>query len=195
MRKNKIIQFSLVIAALFLFFFTYHSNEDKEKITGFDENASTKFTNKLTDEMSSVIENASYNGTDNRGTFFKLNADLAEVFIDKPNLSNMKVVNAIISLRDGRKIYIQSDACVYDRLTNDAIFTGNVLVNESSNKITSDNLDLFMSKNLITIYNNVKYNGKKGFLIADKVDIDILKNESNIFMFNKKNRVQATFKN
>ena len=57
MRKNKIIQFSLVIAALFLFFFTYHSNEDKAKIAGVDKNASTKLTNKLTDEMSSIIEN------------------------------------------------------------------------------------------------------------------------------------------
>jgi len=52
-----------------------------------------------------------------------------------------------------------------------------------------------MSKNLITAYNNVKYNGMKGFLIADKVDIDILKNEANIFMFDKKNKVQVKYKN
>jgi len=35
----------------------------------------------------------------------------------------------------------------------------------------------------------------KGFLIADKVDIDILKNEANIFMFDKKNKVQVKYKN
>jgi len=52
-----------------------------------------------------------------------------------------------------------------------------------------------MSKNLITVYNHVQYNGVKGFLIADKMDIDMLKNEANIFMFNKKNKVQVKYKN
>ena len=54
---------------------------------------------------------------------------------------------------------------------------------------------MFLSKNLITVYNNVKYKGIEGFLIADKVAIDILKNEANIFMFDKKNKVQAKYKN
>ena len=56
-------------------------------------------------------------------------------------------------------------------------------------------MDLYISKNLMTAYNNVKYNGVKGFLIADKVDIDILENEANIFMFKKKDRVQVKYKN
>ena len=80
-------------------------------------------------------------------------------------------------------------------MTNDAQFIGNVLITESENTITSENLDLYMSKNLMTAYNNVKYNGAKGFLIADKVDIDILENEVNIFMFKKKDRVQVKYKN
>ena len=52
-----------------------------------------------------------------------------------------------------------------------------------------------MSKNLISVYNNVEYNGNEGFLIADKVDIDILKNEAEIFMFKKNDRVQIKYKN
>jgi hypothetical protein len=52
-----------------------------------------------------------------------------------------------------------------------------------------------MSKNLITAYNNVKYNGIKGFLTADKVDIDILRNEANIYMFKKNDKVQVKYIN
>ena len=56
-----------------------------------------------------------------------------------------------------------------------------------------------MSKNLITAYNNlnVKYNDKDGlgFLIADRVDVDILKNEVNVFMFEKNNKVRIKYKN
>jgi hypothetical protein len=52
-----------------------------------------------------------------------------------------------------------------------------------------------MSKNLITAYNNVRYNGIKGFLVADKVDMDILNNEANIFMFEKNDKVRVKYKN
>ena len=196
MRKNRIVQFSLVITAFLLFFFTYYySDKEKTKIVNIGKKTLSESYNNLTNEMSNIIENASYSGTDNRGTFFTLKADLAEVYSDKPNISNMKVVNAIINLEGGKKIYIQSDICLYDRSTNDAKFVGNVTVTEADNKITSDNLDLFMTKNLITVYNNVEYNNKKGFLVADKIDIDILNNESNIFMFDKKKKVKIKYNN
>jgi len=74
-----------------------------------------------------------------------------------------------------------------------------VKIVEQDNIITSDNLDLFMSKNLITAYNNlnVKYNNMDGLgsLIADKVNIDILKNEANISMFKKDSKVRVKYKN
>ena len=85
-----------------------------------------------------------------------------------------------------RTIHIRSDEAAFNKISNDGEFWGNVEVTEEDNIITSDNLNLYMSKNLITAYNHVKYNGTKGYLIADKVDIDILKNEANIFMFDKK---------
>ncbi len=195
MKKNRVIQFSLVLVAIILFFFTYYSSKDKSNIVGIDKNTSIQGETMLTEITSNIIENVNYHGTDNKGSFFELNASLAEIFYDKPNLSHMKVVDAVINVRDGRKIYIKSDRAIYNRATNNTNFMGNVSVTESKNKITSDNLDLIMSNNLITIYNDVKYNGVKGFLIADKVDIDILKNESNIFMFDKKNRVQVKYKN
>ena len=56
-------------------------------------------------------------------------------------------------------------------------------------------MDLQISENLITVYNNVKYKGMNGLLFADKVEIDMLKNEANIFMFNKKDNVQVKYKN
>ena len=194
MKKNKIIQFSLVIVGIILFFFTYYSS-DKDKIVDIDKNILIGDDSKLTEEISNIIENANYVGTDNRGTFFELNANLAKVFFDKPNISNMKIVSAVISLSDGREINIKSDYATYDKSTNNTNFMGNILVTESNNQITCDNLDLIMSENLIKIFNNVTYNGEKGFLIADKVDIDILENEVSIFMFKKNDRVQVKYKN
>ena len=194
MKKNKIIQFSLVTVGIILFFFTYYSS-DKDKIVDIDKNILIGDDIKLTEEISNIIENANYVGTDNRGTFFELNANLAKVFFDKPNISNMKIVNAVISLSDGRKINIKSDYAIYDKSTNNTNFMGNILVTESNNQITCDNLDLIMSENLIKIFNNVTYNGEKGLIKSDEVHIDIFKNEAILFMKNSNDKVKVKYKN
>jgi len=94
-----------------------------------------------------------------------------------------------------RTIHIHSDKAVFDKISNDCEFFGNVKITEQDNVITSDNLDFYNSKNSLQAYNNVKYNGMKGDLIADKMDVDLLKNEANIFMFKKNDKVKAKYKN
>ena len=194
MSRNKIIQFSLIIAGIMLFFLTYYSG-NKDKIAEVDKNISSGDVNKLTKETSNIIENVNYIGTNNRGTFFELNAAIAEVKYDEPNISQLQDVFVVIKLRDSRTIHIKSDKAIFDKISNDCEFFGHVKVTEGDNVITSDNLDLYMSKNLITAYNNVRYNGIKGFLLADKVDMDILNNEANIFMFEKNDKVRVKYKN
>ena len=194
MKKNKIIQFSLVIGGIILFFFTYYSS-DKDKIVDIDKNILVGGVSQLTKEISNIIENVEYVGSNNKGTFFELNAAIAEIKYDNPNISYLQDVFVVIKLSNLRTIRIRSDKAVFNKISNDCEFFGNVEITEQDNFITSDNLDLYMSRNLITVYNHVQYNGVKGFLIADKMDIDMLKNEANIFMFNKKNKVQVKYKN
>ena len=194
MKKNKIIQFSLVIGGVILFFFTYYSS-DKDKIVDIDKNILVGGVSQLTKEISNIIENVEYVGSNNKGTFFELNAAIAEIKYDNPNISYLQDVFVVIKLSNLRTIRIRSDKAVFNKISNDCEFFGNVEIIEQDDIITSDNLDLYMSRNLITVYNHVQYNGVKGFLIADKMDIDMLKNEANIFMFNKKNKVQVKYKN
>ena len=194
MKKNRVIQFSLVIAIIILFFTTYYSG-DKDKIVDPNKNSSTENASKLTEETSNIIENVNYTGTNNRGTFFELNAAIAEIKRDEPNLSRLQDVFVVIRLRNLRTIHIQSDKAVFNKISNDCEFFGNVKITEQDNVITSDNLDFYNSKNFLQAYNNVEYSGMKGALIADKVDVDLLKNEANIFMFKKNDKVKAKYKN
>ena len=194
MTKNRVIQFFLVIAIIILFFTTYYSR-DKDKIVDANNNGSTENARKLTEETSNVIENVNYTGTNNRGTFFELNAAIAEIKQDEPNLSRLQDVFVVIRLRNLRTIHIQSDKAVFNKISNDCEFFGNVKITEQDNVITSDNLDFYNSKNFLQAYNNVEYSSMKGSLIADKVDVDLLKNEANIFMFKKNDKVKAKYKN
>ena len=194
MKKNRVIQFSLVIAIIILFFTTYYSG-DKDKIVDANKNSSTENASKLTEETSNIIENVNYTGTNNRGTFFELNAAIAEIKHDEPNLSRLQDVFVVIRLRNLRTIHIQSDKAIFNKISNDCEFFGNVKITEQDNVITSDNLDFYNSKNFLQAYNNVEYSGMKGALIADKVDVDLLKNEANIFMFKKNDKVKVKYKN
>ena len=194
MKKNRVIQFSLVIAIIILFFTTYYSS-DKDKIADADKNGSTENANKLTEKISNIIENVNYTGTNNRGTFFELNAAIAEQKYNEPNLSRLQDVFVVIRLKNLRTIHIQSDKAVFNKISNDCKFFGNVKITEQDNVITSDNLDFYNSKNFLQAYNNVEYSGMKVALIADKVDVDLLKNEANIFMFKKNDKVKIKYKN
>ena len=194
MKKNRVIQFSLVIAIIILFFTTYYSG-DKDKIVDANKNSFTENASKLTEETSNIIENVNYTGTNNRGTFFELNAAIAEIKHDEPNLSRLQDVFVVIRLRNLRTIHIQSDKAVFNKISNDCEFFGNVKITEQDNVITSDNLDFYNSKNFLQAYNNVEYSSMKGALIADKVDVDLLKNEANIFMFKKNDKVKVKYKN
>jgi len=194
MKKNKIIQFSLVTLCLMLLFFTYYSN-DKDETIEIDKNILIENVDKLTEQLTNIIENVNYVGTNNKGTFFDLNAAIAKVKYDEPNINFLQDVVVVIKLNNLRTIHIRSDKAIFNKISNDCEFIGHVEVTEQDSIITSDNLDLYMSKNLITAYNNVKYNGIKGFLTADKVDIDILRNEANIYMFKKNDKVQVKYIN
>jgi LPS export ABC transporter protein LptC len=194
MKKNRVIQLFLVIAIIILFFTTYYSG-DKDEITDTNKNSSTENASKLTEETSNIIENVNYAGTNNKGTFFEINAAIAEIKRDEPNLSRLEDVFVVIKLKNLRTIHIQSDKAIYNKISNDCEFFENVKVTEQDNVLTSDNLDFFNSKNFLQAYNNVEYIGIKGTLVADKVDVDLLKNEANIFMFKKNDKVKVKYKN
>ena len=194
MKKNRVIQLSLVIAIIILFFTTYYSG-DKDEIIDTNKNSSTENASKLTVETSNIIEDVNYTGSNNKGTFFEINAAIAEIKHDEPNLSQLQDVFVVIRLKNLRKIHIEADAGIFNKVTNDCEFFGNVKITEQDNVITSDNLDFYNSKNLLQVYNNVAYTGKKGDLIADQVLVDLLNNKADIFMFEKGDKVKAKYKN
>ena len=194
MKKNRVIQFSLVIAIIILFFITYYSG-DKNEIIDTNKNSSTENASKLTKETSNIMEDVNYAGGNNKGTFFEINSAITEQKHDEPNLSRLQDVFVVIRLRNLRIIHIEADAGIFNKATNDSEFFGNVKITEQDNVITSDNLDFYNSKNLLQAYNNVTYTGKKGDLIADQMLVDLLNNEANIFMFEKGDKVKAKYKN
>jgi lipopolysaccharide export system protein LptA len=202
MYKSKVIQIILFCFGLTIFVFTYYSFfQNKNPTFSNDSSQSIERDEKLEKlatvdtSTSSVIDNLSYKNIDYKGNVFTINAETTKIFSKQKEKNFMKTVVARIFLIDGKVIKVYSDNAIYNMNNYNTKFFGNVVVVESENKITSNNLDFFFDKNLITIYNDVKYKGYNKFLVADKVDINLLDQKMNIYMNDKMNRVKINLKN
>ena len=215
MVKSKIIQVILFGFGLLIFIFTYLSffqktnsnylNETERLEKSLEQSLDMKKIVKKDKDNDSVIEedknasniisDLSYKNIDHKGNIFNINSKITKIFEDKEDLNFMEVVVARIFLLDGRVIEIFADKAIYNTINYNTEFAGNVLVVEDENKITSNNLDFIFAKNLITIYNNVKYKGYNKFLTADKVDINLLNHKVNVYMYDKMSKVKANLRN
>ena len=215
MVKSKIIQIILFGFGLLIFIFTYLSffqktnsnylNETERLEKSLEQSLDMKKivkNNKDNDSVieedkntSNIISDLSYKNIDHKGNIFSINSKVTKIFEDKKDLNFMEVVVTKIFLSDGRVIKIFADKAIYNTINYNTKFVGNVLVVEDENKITSNNLDFIFDKNLITIYNNVKYKGYNKFLTADKVDINLLNHKVNVYMYDKMSKVKANVRN
>ena len=215
MVKSKIIQIILFGFGLLIFIFTYLSffqktnsnylNETERLEKSLEQSLDMKKIVKKDKDNDSVIEedkglsniinNLSYKNIDHKGNIFNINSKITKIFENKKDLNFMEVVVARIFLLDGRVIEIFADKAIYNTINYNTEFVGNVHVVEDENKITSNNLDFIFDKNLITIYNNVKYKGHNKFLTADKVDINLLNHKVNVYMYDKMSKVKANLRN
>ena len=211
MVKSKIIQIILFGFGLLIFIFTYLSFFQKTNSNYLNETESLeqsldmkKIVKKDKDNdsvieedknVSNIISDLSYKNIDHKGNIFNINSKITKIFEDKEDLNFMEVVVARIFLLDGRVIEIFADKAIYNTINYNTEFVGNVLVVKDENKITSNNLDFIFDKNLITIYNNVKYKGYNKFLTADKVDINLLNHKVNVYMYDKMSKVKANLRN
>jgi len=213
--KSKIIQVILFAFGLLIFIFTYLSffqktnsnylNETEKLEKSLEQSLDMKKIVKKDKDNNSVIEedknasniisDLSYKNIDHKGNIFNINSKITKIFEDKEDLNFMEVVVARIVLIDGRVIEIFADEAIYNTINYNTEFVGNVFVVENENKITSNNLDFIFAKNIITIYNNVKYKGENKFLTADKVDINLLNHKVNVYMYDKMSKVKANLRN
>lgn len=215
MVKSKIIQIILFGFGLLIFIFTYLSffqktnsnylNETERLEKSLEQSLDMKKIVKKDKDNDSVIEedknasniisDLSYKNIDHKGNIFNINSKITKIFEDKEDLNFMEVVVCRIFLLDGSVIEIFADKAIYNTINYNTEFVGNVFVVEGENKITSNNLDFIFDKNLITIYNNVKYKGYNKFLTADKVDINLLNHKVNVYMYDKMSKVKANLRN
>ena len=185
MTKKIYIQFFLliflIIISLFLFFKYF-------KKSNLSSNLVTSFEKPLTNE--SLIEDLKYSSTDKDGNKYKIEAKRGNIDKNDPDILYLENVDALISLNNSEFISISSKFAKYNTKNYDTLFNNSVSVDYGEHFLKSEFLDLSFEKNLVSIYDNVRYEGGISYLSADRAEIDILSKKTRIFMENTNKKVQ-----
>ena len=177
------------IVSFFLFFKYF-------KKTSLEKNTKSNI-NQTTNPGESLIEDLKYISTDKDGNEYKIEAKKGNIDKNNPDVIFLINVEAIIILQNSDSISIKSINAKYNTKNFDTLFNNSVYVNYGEHILKSEFLDLSFEKNLVSIYDNVRYLSGISSLRADKAEIDILNKKTKIFMesANKKVQINNLIKN
>jgi len=185
--NKKIIQlllFLLLIIISIIFYINYFQNPSELKI---DKEEKKEVS---IDKQNNLIKNLRYNVNFDDDVQYSITAELSEIFYEQQSeFVRMQIVYARITDENGISLIIESDNAVYNNTNYNTKFYNNVRVKYLGNLITAKNLDLNFAENIVTIKNNVVYEGVQGQLKSDNVIINLITKETEIFMDDKKNKV------
>ena len=180
-----------MVSVLILYSTYFYKNEPVEILVKKDEKV--KKQTDIVEDNKSSFEDVEYKGIDLNGNRYVLRSESADFDLDKPELINMKIMTAFFYFKDGTVLKVEGDYGSYNNKTKDMLFRDNIVALYLTHILYSDNLDFMNSKNLLTIYGNVKTESVQGNVEADNMIFDLTKQTLDISMFSEK-RINVNLK-
>lgn len=164
------------------------NNEIKSDIIKKEDKSNIKLDTKKSFE--NTISSLSYSTTDEEGNKYSIFA--IEGMIDdlKPNIINMKGVEAKIEVLNQDTIYIYSDKAIFDNVNFNSNFTNNVRLVYLEHNLKGNKLKLDLDNKLVTLSDKVIYKNSNTKLIADYMILDLILKNSEISMYDKSKKVK-----
>lgn len=190
-----IILFIIIVLGIF-FYNTYLKENQKVENTELIKELREEEESEPKNIQNNLVKNLKYDVKFENNSQYSITADLSELtYIDGEEVLNMNGVKAIIIDENNLLIIITSNQAVFNNNTYKTIFNENVKINYLKNEISSEKLELDFDKNIVTITDNVVYEGVQGFVKTDNIKIYLLTKNVEIFMNDEKKKVQITSKN
>ena len=178
MTKKIYTQFFLLIFLIFISLFLFFKYFKKSNLEG---TIKTKLE-KPQVASENMIEDLRYFSIDKQGNEYQIEAKKGNIDKSNPDIIYLENVEAIIQLQESNVILIRSKFAKYNTKNYDTLFNEAVSVDYNEHLLKSEFLDLSFEKNLVSIYDNVRYLSGISSLSADKAEIDILNKKTKIFM-------------
>ena len=168
------ILFIIIILGIF-FYNTYLKEDQKVENTELIKELREEEKGGVKDIQNNLIKNLKYDVKFENNSQYSISADLSELtYINEEEIVNMSGVKAIIIDENNFLIIITSNQAVFNNKTYSTVFNENVKINYLKNEISSEKLELDFDKNIVTITDNVVYEGIQGFVKTDNIKIYLL---------------------
>ena len=176
--------FFLLILIVIIFYINYFNTDPKT--AGEEKKEET-----LIENQNNLITNLRYNVSFDNNTEYFITAELSEIFYQEGSeFVEMQIVFARIVNEENIPLVIESNNAIYNNSIYNTQFSNDVKVTYLGSIINSENLDLNFEENIVTIRNNVIYEGIQGQLKADNVELNLITKEMKIFMNDAENKVK-----
>ena len=195
--KNKIFKiffiffFPVILLTGYFKFIKDNTSVDNNKL-----NEATNIAIEDDSNNSNIIKNIKHVSKDLKGNEYIVEALEGEINLSNTDIMYLKDVTATIKIKHDRDIVlITSNFAQYNIQSYDTIFSENVIVNYSENKMTGEYLDFSLINNLLTISENVIYTNNENILKADIAEMNIKSKDTKIFMFENYKKINIQSKN
>jgi lipopolysaccharide assembly outer membrane protein LptD (OstA) len=186
----KLILFLLLIIISVIFYKVYFSENKRSKVE-----VNIPEEEQIANPENNLIKNLRYEVKLDEKNQYVITSDLSEIAYEEGReIVKMQKVTAILLNQKNIPLIITSELATYNNFNYNTKFSQNVRVEYLNNKIFSDKLDFDYNNNLITVYENVKYDGIQGNIIADNIKIDLITKKIEIYMSNINDDVEVSTK-
>ena len=186
----QLILFSFLIIILIIFYKIYFVAKEQPKVE-----IDIQEEQQVPNTENNLIKNLKYEVKLDQDNQYIITSDLSEITYENNfEVVKMQNVTAIFIDQSNIPIIVTSDNAIYNNSNYNTKFYDNVRIEYLNNFILSDNMDLDFNNNLITINENVEYNGIQGTIIADNVKIDLITKKIEIYMDDINDNVEITTK-
>ena len=174
-----------LIIAIFLLVYLKYFNENSNSLK--EKSKATKIEANL-DNTSNYIENVNYISSMNENKY-QITAQRAKIKIDKPDIMFLEGVVAYITIKNNSTIKVTSNFAKYNSKNYDTVFSKNIVATYPNRKITGEYLDFSFIDNIGTFSTDIVYTGVETKMFADKIEMDLITNDTKIFMFDSSNKI------
>ena len=188
MNKKTLIQIVLlsllviITVSFYNSFFSIGIKTDKEEIK-----------NNFEFKDQNLIKDLSYFSKDMLGNEYIIKAKTGTADIENPNLINLRNVNAKIKFDKENEIIVTSQEAIYNNITYDTKFSGEVLITFENQLVTCDFMEAKLSENIAIISGNIFYKNYSSEIFADKIEFNLLDRSSKISMFNENEKIKINY--
>ena len=189
---KRLTKFLFYFTILITIFFLYKIYSEKKIST---KESNTKDNKLNLSSENNIIKNLKYEVNFENGTTYNIIAELSELTYENgEEVVKMQKVIAVFINNDGIPLIIKSDNAIFNNTNYNTIFSNNVSIDYIKNLIKSEKLFLDFKNNVVTINDNIVYEGINGVGKADNIKIDLITKNVQIFMNEKNKKIEITLK-